>query len=186
MMRNLPKNSKVVFEGVLFDVVQWEQEMFDGSTSTFEMIKRKPSTNVIAVQDDKIMVLEQEQPTKPLFPSLPGGQVDPGEKSIDAAKRELLEETGYESDDLILFEEYFGSPKIFFHEITYLTKNIHKKSEPKPDSGEKISVKFVDFDEFLQLCRKPNFAVAIGLKLMMYEALLDEKKKKELRKRILC
>lgn len=180
----LPKNSKTVFEGILFDVVQWEQEMFDGSTETFELVKRKPSTNVIAVKDNKIMVLDQEQPNKPLFPSLPGGQVDPGEKPIDAAKRELLEETGYHSDDLVLFEEFFGSPKFFFHETTFLAKNISKRAEQRLDSGEKISVKFVGFDEFLQMCRQPSFAVSIGLKLMMYEALLDENKKEEFRKRI--
>ena len=44
--KGLPENAKLVFKGVLFDTWQWEQELFDGSYSTFEVVVRKGSTIV--------------------------------------------------------------------------------------------------------------------------------------------
>jgi len=37
----------------------------------------------------------------------------------------------------------------------------------------------MDFEDFLQLCRNERFTAPLGLKFMMYEALVDSKKKKE-------
>ena len=109
-----PNNSKLVFKGVLFDIYQWKQKMYDGSFETFERIFRKPSVNIIATVDKKIMVLVQEQPTKPLFLSLPGGRNENRETVLKTAKRELLEETGYKASKIIIFKEFFGYSKIIF------------------------------------------------------------------------
>ena len=35
----VPKQAKRVFKGVIFDVYQWEQEMFDGTKEIFEKLK---------------------------------------------------------------------------------------------------------------------------------------------------
>ena len=153
--------------------------MYDGSEKTFEMAVRKSSTDVIAVIEGKIMLLMQEQPGKEIFPSLPGGGVEDGETPQEAATRELLLETGY-AGDLTLVDEFFGHA-LFFHESVFVAKNCRKIAEPHPDEGERIKVTFTTFEEFLQLCRDQKFAVPIGLKFRMYEALVDEKKKLELK-----
>ena len=46
MLKPIPKDARCVFKGVIFEVWQWEQKMFDGSMATFERIKR-PDTVVI-------------------------------------------------------------------------------------------------------------------------------------------
>jgi len=180
----IPKDSKKVFEGVLFDVHHWEQEMYDGSHQTFEMLYRKPSVDVIAVVDGKILVLEQEQPGKPLFPSLPGGRVEKGEGVFNSAERELLEETGYKAGKIIKLEEFFGYPKLVFPETMFVARDCEKIAEQKLDAGEKIKIKFANFDEFLQLCRDSHFTAPIGFKFVMYEALLDKNKYQELKNKI--
>jgi len=35
--RLVPEEAKLVFKGIIYDVYQWEQKMFDGTFSTFEM-----------------------------------------------------------------------------------------------------------------------------------------------------
>ena len=59
----IPDNAKKVFGGVLFDVYQWEQELFDGTKTIFEKLKRPDTVVVFPVLDDgKILLTEQEQP----------------------------------------------------------------------------------------------------------------------------
>ena len=95
-----PDSAKKVFEGVLFNVYQWSQKMFDGSTTTFESLERRDTVTIIPVTEDgKIIMTKQEQPCAGTFWSLPGGIMDPGEEAFAAAKRELMEETGHFSDD---------------------------------------------------------------------------------------
>src|SRR3990167_5801555 len=92
----IPENAKRVFKGVVFDVYQWEQKMFDCSKATFEKLKR-PDTVVVfpVLPDGKIILTEQEQPGKAPFIGATGGRIDEGEEVLDAARRELLEESGY-------------------------------------------------------------------------------------------
>mgnify|MGYP001616302457 FL=1 len=100
MSKQLPPNATCVFHGKIFDVYQWQQKMFDGSTETFERLKRLNTAMVIPVVGDKILVQEQQQPDMEPFVGLAGGRCnDYEEDQLTTAKRELLEETGYVSQD---------------------------------------------------------------------------------------
>lgn len=35
----IPDHAKCVFKGVIFDVYQWEQKLYNGTTTTFEKLK---------------------------------------------------------------------------------------------------------------------------------------------------
>jgi ADP-ribose pyrophosphatase len=182
---NIPKEAKLMFKGILFDTYQWNQKQFDGSVKTFEMIKRKSTVDIVCAVNNKFMVLLQEQPNRPVYWSLPGGRVEEGEEPINTAKRELLEETGYEAKHLKLLFEWFGTSKMYFHESLILARNCTKVANQNLDSGEKISVKFVNFEEFLTLVCDPLFIAPMDFKLMICEALIDDKKRKELERLLL-
>jgi 8-oxo-dGTP pyrophosphatase MutT (NUDIX family) len=183
-MMGIPIEAKLKFKGIIFDTYQWEQKQFDGTVKTFEMVKRKPTVDIICVVDGKIMVLTEEQPNSPVFPCLPGGRVEEGEDPITAAKRELGEETGHNAKEWTLLYEWFGQTKIYFHESLILARSCAKITSQNLDSGERISVTFVDFDNFLALVRKPEFRAPINLKYLMYEALIDNNKRQELKRLI--
>src|SRR3990167_5280393 len=57
----IPDTAKRVFRGQIFDVYQWPQKMFDNSTQTFEMLRRPDTIAVIAVVEDKILILDDEK-----------------------------------------------------------------------------------------------------------------------------
>jgi len=154
----LPPNAKLVFKGVIFDVWQWEQKMFDGSTATFERLRRPDTAQVIPVVGDKILLQVQQQPNRlQPFPSLPGGRFDEGEEPLAAAKRELLEETGYVSDDWVLWRELRPVNKIIWTVHSFIAHNCRYQQPPHLDAGERIENKLVSFDELLALADDPAF-----------------------------
>src|SRR3990172_7810637 len=126
----IPKEAKRVFEGIIFDVYHWEQKMFDGSTETFEALKRPNTIQILPVQDGKILLAYEEQPNREATYTFFGGRVEKGEDSIKAAKRELLEETGLESSDWELYKVYDIESKIEWQGYLYFARDCKKVSEP--------------------------------------------------------
>jgi len=178
----IPDNAKKVFKGVIFDVYQWEQELFDGTKTTFEKLKRPDTVVVFPVLDDgRIILTEQEQPGKEPFIGATGGRVDEGEDILEAAKRELLEESGYEASEYILWDAQHPTSKIDWVVYTFIAKGIKKVVDMSLDAGEKISLKLVTLDEFIEVAINENF-VEKEIIPKLYEAKLHPEKKEELKK----
>lgn len=180
----IPKGAKRVFDGILFDVYHKQIKIFDGSTKTFEFLKRIPAVSIIAVVDNKILTLTQMQALRRWYPSLPGGMIDEGETPKHAAQRELEEETGYTTRDCKLLYKYNEMSKIDYDDYLFLAKNCKKVSGQHLDGEEKINVHLSTFDEFLNLVKNPHTAIPRGMQYMMWEALLDKNKKTELKKKL--
>lgn len=149
----MPSNAKKVFEGVIFDVYQWEQKMYDGTTKTFERLDRADTVDVLATtKGGKILIQRQSQPDRDeAFLCLIGGRVEKGEDTLEAAKREMLEETGYTSPTWELLLSYRPMFKIRWDMYVYVARNCEKTADQHLDPGERIGVMVVTFDEFLDL-----------------------------------
>jgi 8-oxo-dGTP pyrophosphatase MutT (NUDIX family) len=150
--RLLPDNAKKVFSGEIFDIYQWQQKMYDGSFSTFEMAKRTDTVKIIGLKNDKIIVLNEKQPDgTERFSSLPGGRVDESDASVlNAAKREMLEETGYTFKNWRLINARQPQRKIEWFIYTFLAWDITDYVPQKIDVGEKIDVLEISWQEFLE------------------------------------
>ncbi|HAQ02521.1 hypothetical protein A2467_01910, partial [Candidatus Nomurabacteria bacterium RIFOXYC2_FULL_36_8] len=176
----IPEHATKVFQGVLFDVYHWDQEQFDGSKKTFEKIKRSDTVVVFPVLNDgRIILTKQEQPGKEPFIGTTGGRVDEGEDILSAAKRELLEESGYEAEEFILWDAQHPTSKIDWVVYTFIAKGLRKIDEAHLDSGEKIELMFVTLDELIEEGIKKNFSER-EIVNHFYEAKLDKNKKDEL------
>lgn len=155
----IPQNAKLiseraekVFQGKIFDVYQWQQELFDGSHATFEMLRRPDTVNVLAVKDGKLVLIKQQQPGSAEFYGIPGGRHDnPRETELEAAKREMLEETGmtFKNWRLIWATQPFGKMEWFVY--LFLATDFESQTVQKLDAGEKISVELMALDEVINL-----------------------------------
>jgi ADP-ribose pyrophosphatase len=165
----LPPNAKQVFHGGIHDVWQWDQELFDGSHSTFECMVRQDSVTVIGFLDPKTIILtRQEQPGRgEVFLDAPGGRVDQGETHEQAARREFREETGLTIGKILPFRtmKHFGTSRyaqslFIATDLKNHTKDLH--AEP----GEKIELLPTPWTEAVRLCgerkiRQPEVMLAI-------------------------
>jgi ADP-ribose pyrophosphatase len=178
----LPPEAKLVFKGIMFNVYQWEQQLYDGTTKIFEKLTRPDTVIIFPVLDDgRILLTEQGQPGVKPFIAAAGGRVDPGEDILAAAERELLEETGYEAREFALWDTTQPFSKIEWSVYTFIAKGLTKALKQTLDGGEQISLKPVSFEELLLIGTGPNFSEH-EIVHYLYEARLDPKKKEELRK----
>ena len=153
----IPKKSEKVFRGILFDVYHWKQKQFDGSYKTFEAVKRKPSVLIIATVEDKLLLLNEEQPFAGKFLGLAGGMMD--EKNPKkCVLRELLEETGMVPEQVEFWKKVDFSKKVQWVTYYYFAKNCKKITEQNLDKGgERITPFLVSFEEFVEIASSEDF-----------------------------
>ena len=88
----------------------------------------------------------------------PAGYVEEREEALAAAKRELLEETGYSSDEFVLVGSFYqdqGCSAALNH--YYIAFNCALTSKQKLDESEFIKYFLVDFDEVKELYQNGYF-----------------------------
>lgn len=180
----IPKEAKCVFKGVIFDVYQWPETMFDGSIATFEMLKRADTVDVIAVKDNLIWYAVQEQPRKSSYESTFGGRVEENETPETGAARELQEEAGLVSNDWELLFSADPLSKLQWSQYLYVARNCGLNGPQQLDAGEKISLKSCTFDEFIEKIIQqkirvfPQFVYTIMNYVYREPAKLEEFRKK--------
>lgn len=179
----IPDNAKCVFRGVLFDVYQWEQKMFDGSVATFEKVKRREDTVTIipVTTDKKFVTIYEEQPGSTPFVSVPAGRMYATEDPRDAAKRELLEETGYAPKKLVLWDSLQPSGHIDWAHYIFIAHDCKKIRPQHLDAGEKIKTRVVNFSQFIRTASRDDFR-AKDVALKVFRTLSAPKGEQKLRK----
>ncbi|WP_425313157.1 NUDIX hydrolase [Paenibacillus mangrovi] len=134
-------STKPIFDGKVISLQIDTVRLPDGSTASREIIKHPGAVAVLAVHDGKIIMVDQfRQAMGRCELEIPAGKLEKGEDPLEAAKRELQEETGYVCKDLRLLHSFYTSPG-FADEI------IHLYVAEELESGDAAP----DEDEFLEL-----------------------------------
>jgi len=91
------KSSKLVYSGRLLKVHEDEVVLPDGNTARREYVAHPGAAVILALFADNSILLERQYryAVSQHCYELPAGKLEPDEPSIETAKRELLEETGY-------------------------------------------------------------------------------------------
>ncbi|HEY8996779.1 MAG TPA: NUDIX hydrolase [Edaphobacter sp.] len=151
-------SSKVVFKGKVFSVNRDEVIEPGGYRNVREVIRHNGSVVVLAVDESKnpvdpdiILERQYRHAAGQFLLELPAGRVEPGESTLAAAKREMIEETGYRAKKWSLLTKYFASPGFLGEWMQiYLARDI-REGIAQPEEDEKIEVIRMPLSEALQL-----------------------------------
>jgi len=118
-----------------------------GKEHSFFVLESPDWVNVVPLTPDGrvVMIHQFRHGTAEVTLEIPGGMVDDSEKDpAESAQRELLEETGYISDEIIHIGTVDPNPAFLNNQChTYLALNARWQQPPRLDSSEDIEVELV-------------------------------------------
>lgn len=108
-----------------------------------------------------IMVRQYKHGGKEVLLEFPGGVFQAKKETpVEGALREMREETGYYSDEMIYLGKVFDDPTKDTNCIHFfLAKNAYKKFEPQPDLTENIKITEVSFEDIPDMIRTNKIKV---------------------------
>lgn len=165
----MSKNTwKKLSEELVFDsyrkIVSRLFRLPDNREIQYEVFTGQPYAVIAAftVDGDAVITKQYRPGPESFLWGFPSGMIDPGERAIEAAKRELMEETGYEAGHIEFIKEVklnYGD----FSQHTFLATDCVKVGEQKLDSTEFIEVEIWPVNQLLEAFRDPENNQFVGL-----------------------
>jgi len=151
-------SSKKVFAGPIFSVVSQQVKEPDGVHVRRDLVQHPGSIVILAVDDDgpgkePRVLLERQyrHAAEARLWELPAGSLEPGEHKLEAARRELLEETGYTARKWQKALYFYVSPGFLTESMqVYLAQGL-TKGKAQPEEDERIAVRFFSLRQAVEM-----------------------------------
>ena len=148
-------SSDSVFHGRVFHVTRDRVQEPNGITAIREVIRHSGSVVVLAVDEsgpEPRVLLERQYryAAQDYMLELPAGRIDPGENSLAAGKRELLEETGYTAAKWTKALFFYPSPGFLEETMTVYFARGLRPGTAQPEDDERIEHDLVPLSRVLQ------------------------------------
>ncbi len=108
------------------------------------IVHHRGSAVMMAVDDRKriLLVRQYRLPAERYLWEIPAGSIDPGEKPLETAKRELKEETGYRAKKWEKMISFFPSPGFLTEKMTIFLATGLTSGEATPMGDERIETRW--------------------------------------------
>ena len=148
--------SKEVYRCSLFSVTENEASDRTGWKLKRNVVRHRGSAVMMAVDaDNRVMLVKQYRlPADRYLWELPAGKIDEGETAFEAAKRELVEETGLHAKKWKRLVEFYPSPGFLEEKMTIYLATELKQGESKPMDDERIETRWFTKKELREAIRK--------------------------------
>lgn len=151
-------SSRVSYKCPVFSVVTDEVIEPGGIRARRDTIRHSGSVVVLALDErakEPRVLLERQyrHAAKDFLWELPAGRIDRGERELAAAKRELLEETGYTARNWKKILCFYASPGFLGETMSiYLARGL-RAGVAQPEADEKIATRFFSLSAAVRMAR---------------------------------
>ena len=151
-------SSKISFKGKVFSVTTDKIIEPGGVTGVRDVIRHNGSVVILAVDtsvnpaDPTILIERQYRHAAGQFLfELPAGSIDSGEAPLAAAKRELIEETGFRARRWSRLVRYYASPGFLAETMQVFLAEDIRPGIAQPEEDEKITLHHIPLSELLRM-----------------------------------
>lgn len=156
--------SEIVFHNKWVTIQRDTVKLPNGSQIDDYYLNVRPEVVVtlpITKEGKAIMVRQYKHGGKEILLEFPGGVFEAEKETpLEGGLREMREETGYYSGEMVYLGKVFDDPTKDTNCLHFfLGKNAYKKFEPEPDPTENIEVIEVPFEEIPELIKANKMRV---------------------------
>ena len=165
-------SSREVYKCGLFRVTEEEATDPSGFDIKRSIVRHLGSAVMMAVDEkNRILLVRQFRlPAEKNLWELPAGRLDAGEKPLEAARRELREETGYKARNWKRLATFWPSPGYVGERMTIFLATGLTAGEPQPMEDERIECRWFtrkELDEMIRAGKIEDGKTIIGFLMWM-------------------
>jgi ADP-ribose pyrophosphatase len=147
-LEEITLSTQSIFQGKIISLQVDTVQLPNGNTATREVVRHPGAVAVLALHEGKLIVVDQyRQPLGRCEVEIPAGKLEQGEDPLEAAVRELKEETGYSCGEMKHLQSFYTSPG-FADELIhlYVTEDL-TVGEMAPDEDEFLEMSELTLEE---------------------------------------
>jgi ADP-ribose pyrophosphatase len=149
-------SSRTVYRGPVFWVTADDVQEPGGVRARRDVVHHSGSVVILAVDESRVtprVLLERQyrHAANGYLWEIPAGRIDPGETALYAAKRELLEETGYSAKNWRRILKFYASPGFVAETMSVYLASGLRPGRAQPEADEIIHKRMVALPAALQM-----------------------------------
>lgn len=173
-------SGKKVFHGKLINVRHDEVELPNGEITLREVVEH-PGGVSVAMMNDKnqfFMVSQYRYAQQKVLLEFPAGKLEYGEDALEAAKREIEEETGYSGKDYVYLGRLVPTGAYLEEKIEMYMAHVDEYKGQNLDKDEFINVSMKTIDELIEMIMNKEIedGKTIAMTFMIKEIIERNKK----------